>query len=229
MQDGRSNLLYSRNQTVEGGDDCMMLLTSQVSKEVVIKLQRKLYQKAKHQPTFQFYALYDKVYRSDVLQHAYNLVKQNRGSPGIDGETFEVKGQQSGKHFLLVEPSDKAMKSIKQKIKHYTRRDMNPVPINEIVKKINAAVRGWSNYFHYGHGHRKLKKVKYYVEESLRLHLRYRHKLSNRGAAYQRFPRKYIYNYLKLYLVPTTPMWKGVHAWGEEYRKAVCGKTACPV
>ena len=123
-----------------------------------------------------------------------------------------ARSQQTGKYFPLVEPSDKAMKSIKQKIKHYTRRDMNPVPINEIVRKLNATVRGWSNYFHYGHGHRKLKKVKYYMEESLRLHLRNRHKLNNRGAAYQRFPRKYIYSYLELYQVPTTPKWKGVHA-----------------
>ena len=123
-----------------------------------------------------------------------------------------AKGKQSGKHFPLVEPSVKAMKSIKQKIKYFTRRDMNPVSIDEIVCKLNETVRGWSNYFHYGHGHRKLKKVKYYMEESLRLHLRYRHKLKNRGAAYHRFPRKYIYQYLNLYEVPTMPKWKGVHA-----------------
>lgn len=123
-----------------------------------------------------------------------------------------AQGKQSGKYFPLVEPSDKAIKSVKQKIKFYTRRDMNPVPIEAIVGKLNQTVRGWSNYFHYGHGHRKMKKVKYYMEESLRLHLRYRHKVNNRGAAYTRFPRRYIYDYLGLYKVPITPAWKGVHA-----------------
>jgi len=123
-----------------------------------------------------------------------------------------VKGKRAGKHFPLIEPSDKAMEAIKQKIQYYTRRDMNPVPIEAIVSKLNQTARGWSNYFHYGHGHRKLKKVKYYMEERLRLHLRYRHKLNNRGAAYTRFPRRFIYDRLRLYKVPTSPAWKGVHA-----------------
>ena len=123
-----------------------------------------------------------------------------------------VKAKQSGKPFPLVEPSDKALKSIKQKIKFYTRRDMNPVPIEVIIDMLNKTARGWSNYFHYGHGHRKMKKIKYYLEESLRLHLRYRHKLNNRGASYSRFPRRYIYDYLGLYKEPITPAWKDVHA-----------------
>jgi len=123
-----------------------------------------------------------------------------------------VKAKQTGKQFPLVEPSDKAMKAIKQKIQFYTRRDMNPVPIEIIVSKLNQTARGWSNYFHFGHGHRKMKKVKYYMEERLRLHLRYRHKVNNRGAAYTRFPRGFIYEHLGLYKVPITPAWKGVHA-----------------
>lgn len=90
-----------------------------------------------------------------------------------------VKSEKSGKNFPMIEPSDKAMQAIKQKIKYYTRREMNPVPIDDIVGRLNQTVRGWSNYFHYGHSHRKMKKIKYYMEESLRLHLRYRHKLNN--------------------------------------------------
>ncbi|GBE07652.1 group II intron-encoded protein LtrA [bacterium BMS3Abin11] len=123
-----------------------------------------------------------------------------------------VRAKQSGKYFPLVEPSDKSIQSIKQKVRFYTRRGMNPVPIDDIVGKLNQTARGWSNYFHYGHGHRKMKQVKYYMEERLRCHLRYRHKLTNRGAAYHRFPRRYIYDHLGLYKVPITPAWKGVHA-----------------
>jgi RNA-directed DNA polymerase len=56
--------------------------------EEIRELQRKLYRKAKQEKEYRFYLLYDKIYRPDILNHAYNLVKANEGAPGIDGETF---------------------------------------------------------------------------------------------------------------------------------------------
>src|SRR6266568_3488548 len=52
------------------------------------KLQETLHAKAKKAPAYRFYALYDKVYRADVLRHAYQGCRANDGSPGVDGQTF---------------------------------------------------------------------------------------------------------------------------------------------
>jgi RNA-directed DNA polymerase len=61
-------------------------------------LQRKLYRKAKEEPDYRFYLLYDKIYREDILYYAYELVKFNRGAAGVDGQTLVgIESQGLGK------------------------------------------------------------------------------------------------------------------------------------
>jgi RNA-directed DNA polymerase len=60
-----------------------------VPPDKVRKLQETLHAKAKRAPSYRFYALYDKVYRKDVLEFAYLCCQSNDGAPGVDGQTFE--------------------------------------------------------------------------------------------------------------------------------------------
>jgi RNA-directed DNA polymerase len=90
--------------------------------EKIRELQRKLYQKAKQGKEYRFYLLYDKVYRLDILSHAYNLVRASKGSPGIDGETSEsIEGTDGGVKGYLEEIAGKLR-----------RKEYKPQPVRRV-------------------------------------------------------------------------------------------------
>jgi retron-type reverse transcriptase len=68
--------------------------------ETVGKLQTSLRTKAKAEPAFRFYALWDKVCRQDVLLEAYRRCRANAGAAGVDGETFERIDAQGPEQWL---------------------------------------------------------------------------------------------------------------------------------
>lgn len=102
-----------QQNSVRGKEPCFVHATEEWRKreiaemlttpEKIRTLQRKLYRKAKQEPTYRFYALYDKVFRADILSHAYTLVRANKGSAGIDGVTFEAIEEREGVSAFLAE------------------------------------------------------------------------------------------------------------------------------
>ncbi len=88
-------------------------------------LQRKLYWKAKEEPSYRFYLLYDKIYREDILALAYALAKSNRGAPGVDGQSFAAIESQGLQEWLIGIRNDLRAKTYKPQP---VRRVMIPKP-----------------------------------------------------------------------------------------------------
>jgi RNA-directed DNA polymerase len=86
----------------------------------VRKLQTALHDKAKGSPNFRFYALYDKVYRADVLAFAYECCKANGGAAGTDNQTFENIEEYGLKRWL-----DELMQELKS-------RTYQPQPVRRV-------------------------------------------------------------------------------------------------
>jgi group II intron reverse transcriptase/maturase len=77
--------------------------TAKSFEDKVRRLQRALYQAAKKSPNRRFHALYDKIYREDVLSEAWKAVRANRGSGGVDGQRIEGIEEGAGVEAFLME------------------------------------------------------------------------------------------------------------------------------
>jgi RNA-directed DNA polymerase len=99
--------------------------------ERIRTLQRRLYAKAKKEPQYRFYTLYDKIYRWDILEHAYRRARANAGAPGVDGITFEQIEAAGVETFL---------REIQRELQEETYR-VDPVRRVEIAKPDGKSTR----------------------------------------------------------------------------------------
>jgi len=89
--------------------------------EKIRSFQRKLYRKAKAEPAFRFYLLYDKICREDILRHAYALARANAGAPGVDGESFAA---------IAASGEEEWLAGLRQEL---TTKTYRPAPVRRVM------------------------------------------------------------------------------------------------
>lgn len=141
------------------------------------------------------------------------IVNAHKGSFDFLGFSIRMaESWKTGNLYPHVQPSKKSLQKIKDRVTWLTARRRTIIPLERIVKEVNATVRGWVGYFHYRNCSKALGQIRSHVEERVITHLRKRHKIRNRNAGYVRFPDRLLYKRYNLYKVPTTAVWAKAHA-----------------
>jgi len=140
------------------------------------------------------------------------VVKAWEESFGFLGFEVRMNRGRSGKVYPHIQPSKRSVKRINARLTKLTTRNLTPIPLPIIVKRLNQSLRGWSCYFDYANSTKVFGDVKRYAEERLRTHLRKRHKVKARRIGQGRFPNRVLYERCGLYKLPTTAAWKRAHA-----------------
>ena len=142
------------------------------SKEKVRQLQNKLYLTAKKCDSRRFHALYDKVYRDDILFEAWKRVKANKGSSGVDGIRIEdikamgiekylseIKSElMDGKYkpspvkrVMIPKPDGSerplGIPTVKDSKKNVNGRSLLVAKEKDLIKNLNPKITGWKNYY----------------------------------------------------------------------------------
>jgi len=121
-----------------------------------------------------------------------------------DEESFDFVGFsfrkalniQKTKKVAYFYPSSKALKTIRAKVRKITN-PKRPIKVEQVVKELNPAIRGWVNYFRTGNSSKQFDKIRLYVRDKVRKFMMRRRNKS--GYGYKKYPDEYLYNKLGLY------------------------------
>jgi len=170
--------------------------------------------------------LADKVWREDILQHAYRLVRANGGAPGIDGETLQTieagEGEAKFLSALQQELKEKSYRAQAVRRVYIPKADGKKRPLGiatirdrvaqmavKLViepifeadfERVNQYVRGRVNYFHVHNSTRVFARQRFFLEQRLRKYLQKRRQ--RRGNGLMQWPASQLYQELGVYAIP---------------------------
>ena len=142
------------------------------------------------------------------------IVNLTRGAEGFDFLGFHhhmvEAWQWPGRHYLYKWPSNRAMASIKAKVREMTDRRYGGMSLDAVVDRLNPVLRGWSGYFRHGNSLRKFSAIDQYVNERMAILASNKHGLPGRNWA-TRFTYGWLSN-LGIYRLSGTVSYWAAHA-----------------
>jgi len=134
----------------------------------------------------------DKTRVADALEDGFQF---------LGFELAKVLNPKSGKRYARTVPAKKSEQRLRDRLRELTPRWRHNQPVGEVVEEINRVLRGWGNYFYYGHPQRVMARVNHFAAERLRKWLMRRRQ--KRGMGYTQYPPVRLYEEYGLYRLPT--------------------------
>jgi hypothetical protein len=136
----------------------------------------------------------------DLNQEKTRMVDMLKGEAfGFLGFDLRRVRKRSGDgYFILMTPKKKARKAVKARVRDIMARG-GATPAVDLVKRINATLAGWVNYFRVGNASRAFSEVRDYVEMKIRTLLTRRKRRRKSSVGWQRWSNEYLYGVLGLY------------------------------
>jgi len=116
-------------------------------------------------------------------------------------ELAKVLNPKSGKRYARTVPAKKSEQRLRDRLRELTPRWRGNQPVGEVVEEINRVLRGWGNYFYFGHPQQAMARINHFAEQRLRKWLMRRRQ--KRGMGYSQYPTARLYEEYGLYRLPT--------------------------
>ena len=143
-------------------------------------------------------------------------------------EIRKVRNDKTGKWYARVCPAKNSEGKLREKLRALLNRGTRNQPVSLKIGEVNGMLRGWQNYFYFGHPQRVMRRMNHFVEQRLRKWLMRRRQ--RRGPGYTQYPTAKLYEDMGLHRLPTArPLRPRERLRREGTPKAGCGKTARPV
>ena len=113
----------------------------------------------------------------------------------------KVRNPKTGKLFARTRPAPKSEQRLRDRLRELTSRWRGNLPVGEVVEELNRVLRGWGNYFCFGHPQQAMRRLNYFAEQRLRKWLMRRRQ--KRGMGYTQYPTAKLYEEYGLYRLPT--------------------------